>query len=105
VESLPTGSGKENPIESKLDPYSTEVFDKHNIADALIGLRKQNPSAIRRDSQSGRSLERVFLCYANLHHPARGKAEKVDRWRERSTRARRNRCLRPEQPNNAGILR
>ena len=46
---------------AKLDQYSTEVFDKHNIADALIGLRKQNPSAIRRDSQSGRSMERVFL--------------------------------------------
>src|SRR4029450_8364537 len=62
-----------------VDRYSAEVLDQHDIADALIRLCIHDRSAIRRNSQSRRSLKRILLHNPNPGHPVRGKTEKVDR--------------------------
>src|SRR5262245_42990604 len=67
------------PISDRRMRSSAEVFDEHNIADALISLRIQNPAAIRRNSQAGWPLERVSLERPKLCNSVGNKVEELER--------------------------
>src|SRR3989449_3555105 len=57
---------------------SAEILDEHDVAVLLVCLLVENPSAVRRNTQSGGSPGRLFLESADLCGPARPKAEEFD---------------------------